>query len=79
MSRGTSRAFSREFVRRTLPGNNVSARARELQVRRKDLNAWRGAKAEGFIKTLTQEHVDGRAHHDVDEARRMIGTFIERV
>jgi transposase len=40
----TARIFSREFkvsvIRRMLTGENVSAIARELQVRRKDLYVW---------------------------------------
>ncbi|MBV8133452.1 MAG: transposase, partial [Alphaproteobacteria bacterium] len=40
-----ARIFSREFkvsvIRRMLAGENVSAIARELQVRRKDLYVWR--------------------------------------
>jgi len=35
------------------------------------------AKAEGFMKTLKQEEVDGRGYHDADEARGSIGRFIE--
>jgi putative transposase len=41
-------------------------------------NPYGNAKAESFMKTLKQE-VDGRAYRDVDEARQMIGTFIEQV
>jgi putative transposase len=42
-------------------------------------NPYDNAKAESFMKTLKQEEVDGRAYRDVDEARQMIGTFIEQV
>jgi putative transposase len=42
-------------------------------------NPYDNAKAESFMKTLKQEEVDGRAYRDVDEARQLIGTFIEQV
>jgi len=42
-------------------------------------NPYDNAKAESFMKTLKQEEVDGRAYRDVDEARQMIGAFIEQV
>jgi putative transposase len=42
-------------------------------------NPYDNAKAESFMKTLKQEEVDGRAYRDVDQARQMIGTFIEQV
>ena len=42
-------------------------------------NPYDNAKAESFMKTLKHEEVDGRAYRDVDEARQMIGTFIEQV
>lgn len=35
------------------------------------------AKAESFMKTLTQEEIDGRAYRDADEAHRSIGAFID--
>jgi len=31
------------------------------------------------MKTLKQEEVDGRAYRDADQARQMIGSFIEQV
>lgn len=37
------------------------------------------ARAESFMKTLKQEEVDGRAYRDADEARHLIGGFIEEV
>jgi putative transposase len=37
------------------------------------------AQAESFMKTLKQEEVDGRSYRDANEARRMIGSFIEDV
>jgi hypothetical protein len=37
------------------------------------------AKAESFMKTLKQEEVDGRSYRDTDQAREMIGSFIEEV
>jgi putative transposase len=42
-------------------------------------NPYDNAKAESFMKTLKQEEVDGRAYRDVEEARQMIGAFIEHV
>ena len=37
------------------------------------------AEAESFMETLKQEEIDGRAYCDDDEARRMIGRFIEEI
>jgi hypothetical protein len=37
------------------------------------------AKAESFMKTLKQEEVDGRTYRDANQARQMIGSFIEEV
>jgi putative transposase len=37
------------------------------------------AKAERFMKTLKHEEVDGRAYRDAEEARGLIGTFLEEV
>ena len=42
-------------------------------------NPYDNAKAESFMKTLKQEEIDGRAYRDADQARRLIGTFIEEV
>jgi putative transposase len=42
-------------------------------------NPYDNAKAESFMKTLKQEEVDGRAYRDADQARQMIGSFIEDV
>jgi putative transposase len=42
-------------------------------------NPYDNAKAESFMKTLKQEEVDGRDYRDVEEARRVIGKFIEQV
>ena len=42
-------------------------------------NPYDNAKAESFMKTLKQEEVDGRAYRDADQARQMIGSFIEQV
>jgi putative transposase len=42
-------------------------------------NPYDNAKAESFIKTLKQEEVDGRSYRDAEEARQMIGNFIEEV
>ena len=42
-------------------------------------NPYDNAKAESFMKTLKQEEVDGRSYRDADQAREMIGTFIEDV
>jgi putative transposase len=42
-------------------------------------NPYDNAKAESFMKTLKQEEVDGRNYRDADQARQMIGGFIEEV
>jgi putative transposase len=42
-------------------------------------NPYDNAKAESFMKTLKQEEVDGRDYRDLEQAREMIGTFIEDV
>jgi len=42
-------------------------------------NPYDNAKAESFMKTLKQEEVDGRDYRDANEARRVIGRFIEQV
>jgi len=42
-------------------------------------NPYDNAKAESFMKTLKQEEVDGRTYRDADQARQMIGSFIEDV
>jgi transposase InsO family protein len=42
-------------------------------------NPYDNAKAESFMKTLKQEEVDGRRYRDVQQARQMIGSFIEDV
>jgi len=42
-------------------------------------NPYDNAKAESFMKTLKQEEVDGRTYRDADQARQMIGSFIEEV
>ena len=42
-------------------------------------NPYDNAKAESFMKTLKQEEVDGRSYRDANEARQMIGSFIEDV
>ena len=42
-------------------------------------NPYDNAKAERFMRTLKQEEVDGRSYRDADQARQMIGTFIEEV
>jgi len=42
-------------------------------------NPYDNAQAESFMKTLKQEEVDGRSYRDANEARRMIGNFIEDV
>jgi len=42
-------------------------------------NPYDNAKAESFMKTLKHEEVDGRAYRDADQARQMIGSFIEQV
>lgn len=42
-------------------------------------NPYDNAKAESFMKTLKHEEVDGRAYRDADQARQMIGSFIEDV
>ena len=51
-----ARIFSREFkvsvIRRMLAGENVSAIARELQVRRKDLHVWRDRFRAGGAEAL---------------------------
>ncbi|PYM53281.1 MAG: hypothetical protein DMD77_27200 [Candidatus Rokuibacteriota bacterium] len=40
---------------------------------------YNNTKAESFMSTLKREEVDGRAFHDVTDARRSMGTFIEEV
>src|SRR6202795_1868695 len=42
-------------------------------------NPYDNAKAESFMKTLKQEEVDGRNYRDLNQAREMIGVFIEDV
>jgi putative transposase len=42
-------------------------------------NPYDNAKAESFMKTLKQEEVDGRDYRDANEARRVIGRFIEQI
>jgi putative transposase len=42
-------------------------------------NPYDNAKAESFMKTLKQEEVDGRSYRDANQARQMIGSFIEEV
>jgi transposase InsO family protein len=42
-------------------------------------NPYDNAKAESFMKTLKQEEVDGRTYRDADQARQMIGSFIEEI
>jgi putative transposase len=42
-------------------------------------NPYDNAKAERFMKTLKEEEVDGRSYRNADEARQMIGKFIEEV
>jgi transposase InsO family protein len=42
-------------------------------------NPYDNAKAESFMKTLKQEEVDGRSYRDANQARQMIGNFIEEV
>jgi len=42
-------------------------------------NPYDNAKAESFMKTLKQEEVDGRNYRDLDQAREMIGVFIDDV
>jgi putative transposase len=42
-------------------------------------NPYDNAKAESFMKTLKQEEVDGRDYRDAEQARHMIGSFIEDV
>ena len=42
-------------------------------------NPYDNAKAESFMKTLKQEEVDGCMYRDADQARQMIGSFIEDV
>jgi transposase InsO family protein len=42
-------------------------------------NPYDNAKAESFMKTLKQEEVDGRNYRDADQARQMIGGYIEEV
>jgi len=42
-------------------------------------NPYDNAKAESFMKTLKQEEVDGRSYRDANQARQMIGSFIEDV
>jgi putative transposase len=42
-------------------------------------NPYDNAKAESFMKTLKQEEVDGRNYRDLNQAREMIGGFIEDV
>jgi putative transposase len=42
-------------------------------------NPYDNAKAESFMKTLKHEEVDGRSYRDANQARQMIGSFIEDV
>jgi putative transposase len=42
-------------------------------------NSYDNAKAESFMKTLKQEEVDGHSYRDAQQARQMIGSFIEEV
>ena len=42
-------------------------------------NPYDNAKAESFMKTLKQEEVDGRSYRDAQQAKQMIGSFIEEV
>lgn len=42
-------------------------------------NPYDNAKAESFMKTLKQEEVDGRSYRQAEQARQMIGSFIEHV
>lgn len=42
-------------------------------------NPYDNAKAESFMKTLKAEEVDGRAYRTVQDARREIGEFIEKI
>jgi len=42
-------------------------------------NPYDNAKAESFMKTLKQEEADGRSYRDAQQAREMIGSFIEEV
>lgn len=40
---------------------------------------WDNAMAENFMRTLKREEVDGRAYRDLEEARTLIGIFLEEV
>jgi transposase InsO family protein len=42
-------------------------------------NPYDNAKAESFMKTLKQEEVDGSDYRDLRHAKRLIGSFIEKV
>jgi transposase InsO family protein len=42
-------------------------------------NPYDNAKAESFMKTLKHEEVDGRDYRNLEEARKAIGIFIEKV
>jgi putative transposase len=42
-------------------------------------NPYDNAKAESFMKTLKQEDGDGRDYRDAEEARQLIGIFIEEI
>jgi putative transposase len=42
-------------------------------------NPYDNAQAESFMKTLKHEEVDGRDYRDLDQARAVIGLFIEQV
>jgi hypothetical protein len=37
------------------------------------------AMAESFMRTLKREEVDGRVYRDLEDARALIGTFLEEV
>jgi putative transposase len=40
---------------------------------------WDNAMAESFMRTLKREEADGRAYRDLDDAKALIGTFLEEV
>jgi putative transposase len=40
---------------------------------------WDNAMAESFMRTLKREEVDGRTYRDLEEARSLIGTFLEEI
>lgn len=42
-------------------------------------NPYDNAKAESFMKTLKTEEVNGRAYRNLEEARRDVGAFIEKI